>query len=388
MRRITTVLTVWMLLWIATGALPVQAQSARLEPDAGAYFGMNIRWDEDSIASVANRLGYTPAVLVRFFNFPFTPDDLSQLEDTMSQAALSGSMVMITLEPFGGLETITPAVAEDLAIRLAAYNAVDVPIFVRFAHEMNGSWYPWCQQPEQYKAAFRLLAEAVHARAPFTAMVWAPNYGGGYPFGGGVYEAQPGTPEFEALDTNQDGVLSMEDDMYAPYYPGDDVVDWVGMSLYHWGNTYPWLENEIPEVGKFADQLQGRYNGLGGDDRAVPDFYTEYGVTRNKPIAIPETAAMYNTTMGGADELLMKRAWWRQVFGSETQTELPRVRLISWFEIRKVEAEIGGALVNWAVTLNPNIAVAFRADLPVDYLIFAEGAQVIKTLYLPVMQTQ
>lgn len=386
MRRIAWVLVaVGLLLGAGMRGLPAAAQSpARLEPQEGVYFGMNIRWDEDSIVSVANRLGHTPAVVVRFFNFPFTPDDLVQLEDTVSQAALAGAMVMITLEPFGGLETVTPQVAEDLAIRLAAYNAAGVPIFVRFAHEMNGSWYPWCQKPEQYKAAFRLIAEAVHARAPFSAMVWAPNYGGGYPFSGGVYEAQPGTPEFEALDTNNDNVLSMEDDMYAPYYPGDDVVDWVGMSLYHWGHTYPWRENEIPEVGKFIEQLQGRYNGLGGDDRAVPDFHQEYGVARNKPIAIPETAAMYNTEEGGADELVMKRAWWRQVFSAQTRTELPRVRMISWFEIRKHETEIGGALVNWAVTLDPAMAAAFRADLP-DYLIFAEGTPILTRTYLPAL---
>jgi soluble lytic murein transglycosylase-like protein len=67
-------------------------------------------------------------------------------------------------------------------------------------------------------------------------MLWAPNYGGGYPFASGQYNALPGTSDFALLDTNHDGVLNMSDDPYLPYYPGDDAVDWVGMSLYHWGS--------------------------------------------------------------------------------------------------------------------------------------------------------
>jgi hypothetical protein len=37
----------------------------------------------------------------------------------------------------------------------------------------------------------------------------------------------------EALDTNGDGLLDMKDDMYSPYWPGDEWVDWVGMSVFH-----------------------------------------------------------------------------------------------------------------------------------------------------------
>ena len=36
------------------------------------------------------------------------------------------------------------------------------------------------------------MAAAVHAGAPGSAMMWAPNYAGGYPFAGGMYEAEPG----------------------------------------------------------------------------------------------------------------------------------------------------------------------------------------------------
>ena len=39
------------------------------------------------------------------------------------------------------------------------------------------------------------------------------------------------------LDTNRDGVLNRYDDMFTPFYPGDDVVDWVAMSVLHYGQV-------------------------------------------------------------------------------------------------------------------------------------------------------
>ncbi len=39
------------------------------------------------------------------------------------------------------------------------------------------------------------------------------------------------------LDTNGDGKLDMSDDMYTPYYPGDEWVDWVGMSIFHFSQV-------------------------------------------------------------------------------------------------------------------------------------------------------
>lgn len=369
---------------IAQGPTP----QARLEPDQGVYFGVSLRWDQDSLADYRARLGHGPTVAVRFFCLPLCDGEALALEEFISQVALENSSAMLTMEPYSGLEAVTPAVAEDLAIRIAAYNGAGVPVFLRFAHEMNGSWYPWSQKPAEYRATYRLLAEAIRRHAPLTALVWAPNYGGGYPFSGGVYEAKPGTDAFDELDTNNDGILSMADDMYAPYYPGDDVVDWAGMSLYHWGSAYPWRENEIPEAGKFKAQLIGEYNGLNGDDSAVPDFYQEYGVTHGKPIAIPETAALYNTELAGADEVVIKQTWWRQVFSEEIFTEFSQIKMINWFEMEKQESEIQNAVVNWGVTLKPETLLPFKRDLPTDKLLFADDANVIRQTYMPMIASK
>ena len=167
-----------------------------------------------------------------------------------------------------------------------------------------------------------------------------------------------GEPGFELLDTNSDGLLDLTDDPYAPYYPGDDAVDWVGMSLYHWGSAYPWGENEVPEAGKFTTQLRGTYVGANGDDTPVPDFYAEYAKSRDKPLAIPETAALYDPAQSG-DEFTIKSTWWDQVFAPEVSADFPLLRMINWFEHRKIENEVGGVIIDWRSTGDPTLAEPF-----------------------------
>ena len=250
-----------------------------------------------------------------------------------------------------------------LAADLRGINDNGTAVVLRFAHEMNGSWYPWSQRPAQYIEVFRKVAAAVHREAQGTAMLWAPNYGGGYPFSGGQYVARPGSADFAALDTNSDGVLGMADDPYLPFYPGDDAVDWVGMSLYHWGNNYPWGSNDIPEAGKLAGMLTGTYSGSVGDERGVPDFYDVFGTKHHRPVAITETAALYAPGRGGADELALKQAWWRQVFSNQTHEQFPMLKMINWFEWSKDEVEVVG-VVDWRTLSSATTRPAFVADLP------------------------
>ncbi|MDA0353306.1 MAG: PQQ-dependent sugar dehydrogenase [Chloroflexi bacterium] len=326
------------------------------------YFGINLDPEDDSADGYALRTGVEPEVLVDFFRFPLDGEGRSRLVDFLETTRSRQSIALVTLEPFDGLGAVTPTAVDELAAIVAASPGGGATVMIRFAHEMNGSWYPWSQQPEAYIAAFRLVAETVYDEAPGTTMLWAPNYGGGYPFRGGAFEATVRQPGFALLDSNGDGQLDTTDDPYAPYYPGDDVVDWVGMSLYHWGSAYPWRENEVPEAGKFIAELRGEYSGANGDDSAIPDFYGEYAERRGKPLAIPETAALYNTTLPG-DEAAIKSDWWSQVFSQETREQLPALRMVNWFEHLKPEAEVGGNIIDWRATGDPSLAEAFVAHL-------------------------
>lgn len=344
--------------------------AATVVPEPGtAVLGVNLDWGTEQLSEFSTAVGGRPGAAVVFTELPLTADNRTNLRGAADQIRGENSSLLLTLEPRAGLDAITDTVLADTAALLAEVSATGVPVIVRFAHEMNGSWYPWGQQPEEYVAAFRAMAEVLDAEAPGVAMMWAPNYGGGYPFAGGEFETTAGEPGFTVLDTDGDGTLTMADDPYAPYYPGDDVVDWVGMSLYHWGSTYPWGENEVAEPTKFVDQLRGAYVGLGGDDSSLPDFAATYSESAGIPLAIPETAAFVTADADLALALEIKRSWWQQVFAADTLEKVPGLAMINWFEWKKFEVEVDGD-VDWTVGRTPQIADAFVTDLP-DWVRFA-----------------
>jgi len=161
--------------------------------------------------------------------------------------------------------------------------------------------------------------------------------------------------------------------MYEPFYPGDDAVDWVGMTIYHWGVRYPWFENELPEPNSFAAQLTGNYVGGNGDQRAVPDFYARYcadGV-HQKPLTIPETAAFFNPRQPGPDELSIKRSWWRQVFNIsgdspaavDVAVHFPKMKCVNWFDHYKRESEAQGQWIDWRISASAPVRAAFISEV-------------------------
>ncbi|GII98577.1 glycosyl hydrolase family 26 [Sediminihabitans luteus] len=332
-------------------------------PDEGVLLGVNLDWASETLAEHRTNMGHAPAVAVQFSDIPYDDKTWAHTTSAVTQVKANGGVLLLTLEPHAGLDAMSDEVVDRLAKDLRALNEQGVPVVLRFAHEMNGSWYAWGQQPAHYVEVFRRVAAAVHAQAPGTSMMWAPNYGGGYPFTGGQFAARKGTDDYAALDTDDDGELTMADDTYLPYYPGDDAVDWVGISLYHWGNQRPWGNNEITEDGKFAAMLTGTYDGTAGDDDAIPDFYEVYGVEHDKPVAIPETSAIYTPSRAGESELDVKRAWWRQVFSDDTHERFPQLKMINWFEWDKYEIEINDT-VDWRAAGSPAVRDAFVADLP------------------------
>ena len=358
---------------IARGAaLPPATPLARLEPPVGCLVGASIDWSKDSLKSFGQRIGFAPACAVSFVEMPLRDIDRHNLQGAFDQVKANGGLLLVTLEPTRGLASISAADNEEIAALCASYETQGVDTMLRFAHEMNGSWYSWGQQPLAYKKKFRALAAAVHGATRRTAMLWAPNNGGGYPFPGGGHGARVGSEDFAALDTNGDGRLDMKDDMYTPFYPGDDAVDWVGMTIYSWGAHYPWGGNSVPEPRAFGNSLTGDYNGTRGDETAVPNFYQLFCVQAGKPMAIPETGAFFNTTRhDGATERDIKSAWWHQVFAIEgdspsaldTAVHFPMIKLINWFDIAKNESEAQNSLVDWRISADPLLYAPFVENL-------------------------
>jgi hypothetical protein len=347
----------WAILLVAI--LPLCSSALeRLEPSDGCYLGFTLQTG-DTISNLSSRLGITPALYGRYFMFPFPESNAISVNEFLNEALGFGAIAMLTVEPWAGLENVTENDCLALAMLCAAFESRGITgIFIRFAHEMNGNWYPWGQQPALFKQRFRLLAEFIRKYTTRTALLWAPNHGLGYPFGTPIPKRD--SVDFVALDTDRDGLVTQQDDMYEPFYPGDDAVDWVGLSLYHWGN--PWLENAPPPANAFVRAISGMYGA------PTPNFYSRYcaGPIRRKPMAIPETAAFYNTERLGSTELDVKQGWWQQVFnsGSVTQstdvaTYFPEVKFIGWFDELKREGVADNNWIDWRVSADPIIRSSF-----------------------------
>ncbi len=63
--------------------------------------------------------------------------------------------------------------------------------------------------------------------------------------------------------------------------------------------------------------------------------------------------------LGWQDEYTIKSSWWQQVFAlSDSNSTLslpqhfPNIKIINWFDYRTTEAEAGGNVVDWSVTLS------------------------------------
>eukprot|EP00930_Biecheleria_cincta_P061812 TRINITY_DN4735_c0_g1_i1.p1 TRINITY_DN4735_c0_g1~~TRINITY_DN4735_c0_g1_i1.p1 ORF type:complete len:689 (-),score=92.78 TRINITY_DN4735_c0_g1_i1:315-2381(-) len=238
----------------------------------------------------------------------------------LSDTASVGGIAYLTAEPRKGLWMVDKTAVEELAWLCKEFeNEGGAGCIIRFGHEMNGNWYIWGQQPYLYIDRFRVLSEAIHRLTKRSGMMWAPSSGGEYPFEG-YFKVKPGTPDFFALDTNKDGKLDMTDDMYTPFYPGDDFVDWVGLTNSFFGNRYPYDSNELAQPKFFVDKIRGNYRtaGQGGNERAVPNFYEMFSgenSAHKKPFAVAETSALWGPDLPQRrSDLEVKQEWWRQVF--------------------------------------------------------------------------
>lgn len=372
------------LLLLGTTAPGAAADTDDPVPDLPApgspWFGPALDWEDDLPADYAERLGETPSLYTQHVDYPLTDDDTAYLEQFAQQSATQGAVAVLTLEPREALGDLTTQDADELGDLLAElHTELDTYFLVRFAPEMNGSWVSWGQQPLSYVAAYRTVAGAVHEATDHAAMVWSPVYGAGYPFGRayGAVDLRSDR-ESAALDTDTDGDIDIADDPYGPYFPGDDAVDWVGLTLYHFGAEYdaPSFDtddqvgpDEERDVTAFSintvprsDELRSRLDetwGYGDDRRRTP-FYTRFAEDGDRPMLM-ETAALWTADAEGDSERAIKVEWWQQVFAAVKA--YPLVAGISWLETSRPEAEADDLEVSWGATRTEGLAETLRRDL-------------------------
>ncbi|MDO9407973.1 glycosyltransferase family 2 protein [Patulibacter sp.] len=259
----------------------------------------------DEITSFARAAGAEPGVITWFSDWVQPPPRM----DRLRAVDALGAVPEITWEPRDHraprdqkrfrMERIArgdfDAYANAWARRLAAYGR---PVVLRFAHEMNHHAYPWGTaegtRPGTYVTAWRHL-RSVFAKAGATNVRW------------------DWSPTASNLDWR--------------YYPGDDVVDIIGLTGFNGGSDLDWNGWRSPGemFGRALRQIAERAPG--------------------KPVEISEVSSSPN---GGN-----RPAWIERLF--VLARRWPQVRTISWFNIDKQ--------AQWRLVPDSPESVAFREGL-------------------------
>ncbi|OGK42846.1 hypothetical protein A3A74_01410 [Candidatus Roizmanbacteria bacterium RIFCSPLOWO2_01_FULL_35_13] len=159
------------------------------------------------------------------------------------------------------------------------------PVMIRFAHEMNGNWYPWgstFNTPSEYIMAWRHVHDIfTEVGTPNVAWIWAPN----------EEYVEPLVPFSHSSEV---------------FYPGDKYVDWVGVSSFNWAGRYKQNIWRKPE-----DLFESTISKL-----------KQY----QKPIIITETAS--SETIGYPGQ---KALWIEQM--AEYVKLNPEIKGLVWFNV-------------------------------------------------------
>lgn len=298
---------------------------ARLEPIYGCYLGAFID-REDTIAETFNgddqlyreptafnlATGRKHALYFMYLKYgrPFPATWVQHLLD-------AGAAAHIVWEP-GNLDEVNDdEYLKDFAD--AAKNS-GVPMFVRYAGEMNGSWIPYGADPKKYVEKFRLVAHRMHEDAPNVAMVWCPN--------------------------------EIPEDKIAQYFPGDDAVDWVGV------NFYSVLYND-------ADRARGaEWMNPADKLRFVYDNYS-----KKHPMMVGEWGA---THLSVVDNVL------RPDFAQQKIAQLyaalprlyPRIKAVDWLCMNTIKyASPGRRLNDYSLLDVPRVASSYGRAVEMPYFL-------------------
>jgi len=161
---------------------------------------------------------------------------------------------------------------------------------VRLGHEMTGTWYPWSavDNGDAYVAAFRHVRTVMHRVAPGLRFEWTT--------------ARVGFDEHARAA-----------------YPGDDVVDVIGLDLYH--------DPDRPTV--LDDALWERRYGR------VLRAHRDFAVERGKPIAYAEWA---NTSVDEPEFIRRMYEW----FASLPTTGPGRLLVQAYFNAGSTSFDLDG----------------------------------------------
>ncbi len=201
------------------------------------------------------------------------------------------------------------------------FKALGAPFFLRWSWEGDAKMNQnTSHDAKTYIAAWRHLHDIFAAHGVTNAIwVWCPVSLDFYPPPG-----QTSTDPTLAPNHAINGIGAQ------PYYPGDDVVDWMCADGYAWGPGLASATRQEP----FQELFQAYYN---------------WAAPHNKPMMIGETGAMENNPGDKAN-------WFTAMAKSVTQ-HFPLIRAFLYFDV------VGANTANydWQIDTTPESLAAFKA---------------------------
>ncbi|MHA7302198.1 glycosyl hydrolase [Pseudarthrobacter sp. MDT1-22] len=258
---------------------------------------------------VAQLAGESPSTILFYKDFLQAPP-IAEMDSVRAR----GAVPLITWEPWawgGGMEqpaySLDRIAAGDFDAHITQWGqalaAWGQPVQLRFAHEMNGNWYPWAEgvngnQPGDYVEAWRHVHDIVAATgASNVSWVWSPN-----------------VPYYGSTDL-------------AGLFPGAGYVDVVALDGYNWGTSASWSGWISPQ------------------DLFAPGIAQLRTLAPGVPILISETAS---SEAGG------NKAAWNTELVSYLAAQ-PDVVGFVWFHLQKE--------TDWRINSSGTSASAFKSAL-------------------------
>jgi hypothetical protein len=267
-------------------------------------------WSRGEVDAASAAAAHEVSIVLHYLGFG---DELQR--EQLQNVAGAGAISLLTWEPYDyragtvnqsrfALRRIIDGDFDDHILRTArTIRDFDRPVLLRFAHEMNGDWYPWSERVNgnragEYVAAYRHVHDLVtSAGAHNVTWVWSPNV------------EYPGSLPLDGL------------------YPGHAYVDVVAVDGYNFGTSQSWSSWQRP------DQLFG------------PTLSRVRSLSPGTPIIIGETGS---SEVGGD-----KAGWITELFSwLDTQRD---VRAVVWFHLDKE--------TDWRIDSSAASAEAFARGL-------------------------
>jgi hypothetical protein len=199
-----------------------------------------------------------------------------------------------------------------------AAKSFGTPLIVEWGTEMNGFWFAWNATwngretgAEKFRKAYRHVVETIRSQGA-TNITWVFH----------VNDSDNPDEPWNALEL---------------YYPGDDVVDWLGVSVYsaqspeddYWTNFTEQLDTVMPRLTNLADK---------------PVFVLEFGATLNNPLGD-------------------QAQWGDEALAALFSNRWPTIKGFSWWNERWQNDDNPANDTTMRVQDNPALADVFRKRL-------------------------